>query len=96
MTSLTRAALLLGRFLSGALAQLLVCLEVRCDTYVTRCHENITIIMSRSNQVCSYRDLNYISLAMVTAATMVSFLLPPVSSTIYFHTGEQSGVDIYL
>ena len=45
--------------------------------------------MSRSNQVCSYRDLNYISLAMVTAATMVSFLLPPVSSTIYFHTGEE-------
>ena len=59
------------------------------------CHEHTTVI-SRSNQVCSYRDLNYISLAMVTAATMVSFLLPPVSSTIYFHTGEQSGVDIYL
>ena len=45
--------------------------------------------------MCSYRDLNYISLAMVTAATTVSFLLPPVSSTIYFHTGPESGVDIY-
>ena len=61
---------------------------------VTGCHENITIIISRSNQVCSYRDLNYISLAMVTAATAVSFLLPPVPSTIYFHSGPERGVDI--
>ena len=36
-------------------------------------------------QVCDYRQLNYISLGMVTAATAVSFLLPPVTSTIYFH-----------
>ena len=93
MTSLTRAALLLGRFLSGALAQLLVCLQV-LSRDVTR--TSPYVIISRSNQVCSYRDLNYISLAMVTAATTVSFLLPPVSSTIYFHTGEQSGVYIKI
>ena len=36
-------------------------------------------------QVYDYRQLNYISLGMVTAATVVSFLLPPVTSTIYFH-----------
>ena len=33
-------------------------------------------------------ELNYISLAMVTVATVLSFLLPPVTNTIYFHTGE--------
>ena len=36
-------------------------------------------------QVCDYRQLNYISLGMVTAATAVSLFLPPVTSTIYFH-----------
>ena len=33
-------------------------------------------------------ELNYISLAMVTVATLLSFLLPPVTNTVYFHTGE--------
>ena len=64
VTSFTRAALLLGRFLSGVLAQALVCLEV-----------------------CDFRDLNYISLAMVSVAALISFFLPPVKNTIYFHTG---------
>ena len=31
-------------------------------------------------------ELNYISLAMVTVATILSFLLPPVTNTLYFHT----------
>ena len=65
MTSFTRAALLLGRFLSGVLAQSLVCLEV-----------------------CDFRDLNYISLAFVSVAAGISFFLPPVKNTIYFHTGS--------
>ena len=33
-------------------------------------------------------ELNYISLAMVTVATLLSFLLPPVTNTLYFHTGQ--------
>ena len=36
-------------------------------------------------------ELNYISLAMVTVATLLSFLLPPVTNTVYFHTGEPEG-----
>ena len=33
----------------------------------------------------SYRDLNYVSLATVSFATMTSFFLPTVDKTIYFH-----------
>ena len=33
-------------------------------------------------------ELNYISLAMVTVATLLSFLLPPVTNTLYFHTEQ--------
>jgi len=65
VTSLTRAALLLGRFLSGVLAQSLVCLGW-----------------------CDFRDLNYVSLAMVGFATLITFLLPSVKNTIYFHTSN--------
>ena len=65
VTSFTRAALLLGRFLSGALAQSLVCTEL-----------------------CDFRSLNYISLAMVSFATLISIVLPPVKKTIYFHRGN--------
>ena len=36
-------------------------------------------------------ELNYISLAMVSMATLVSFLLPSVTNTIYFHR-DTSGV----
>ena len=83
VTSLTRAALLLGRCVSGALGQTLVSLQVRPRQNVTIIYYyNITLLML---QVCDYRQLNYISLGMVTAATAVSFLLPPVTSTIYFH-----------
>ena len=69
VTSFTRAALLLGRFLSGALSQSLICLEL-----------------------CDFRSLNYISLSMVSCATVISFLLPPVKNTIYFHSGDKSDV----
>jgi len=65
VTSFTRTALLLGRFLSGVLAQLLI-----------------------SFDLLDYRGLNYISLAMVSAATLSSFLLPSVKSTIYFHRNQ--------
>ena len=34
-------------------------------------------------------ELNYISLAMVTVASILSFLLPPITNTLYFHTGER-------
>ena len=64
VTSFTRAALLLGRFLSGVVSQTLVGLGW-----------------------CDFRDLNYISLAMVSVATLVTFFLPSVKNTIYFHTG---------
>ena len=69
VTSFTRAALLLGRFLSGALSQSLICLEL-----------------------CDFRSLNYISLSMVSCATVISFLLPPVKNTIYFHSGDKSDI----
>ena len=62
VTSLTRAALLAGRFLSGLLAQLLV-----------------------ATGLADYRQLNFVSLAAVSLATLVSLLLPPVTSTLYFH-----------
>jgi len=65
VTSFTRSALLLGRFLSGALSQLLISLDL-----------------------VDYRGLNYISLGMVSVATLSSFLLPSVKSTIYFHRNE--------
>merc|ERR1719193_1739333 len=65
VTSYTRTALLLGRFLSGVLAQLLISLDL-----------------------LDYRGLNYISLAMVSTATLSSFLLPSVKSTIYFHRNQ--------
>ena len=39
-------------------------------------------------ELCDFRQLNYISLAMVCLATLVSFLLPRVTNSIYFYTGE--------
>jgi len=69
VTSWTRASLLLGRFLSGTISQVLVCM---CWT--------------------DYRGLNYVSLAMVSCATCVSFFLPSVQSAIYFH--RQSEPDL--
>ena len=38
-------------------------------------------------EVCDFRQLNYISLAMVSVASLISFFLPAVRNTIYFHTG---------
>lgn len=70
VTSWTRVALLLGRFLSGCLAQILT-----------------------SSGLCDYRGLNYVSLVSVSLATLVSFLLPKVTKTIYFHHDEFSPVD---
>ena len=37
---------------------------------------------------CDFRDLNYVSLAMVGFATLITFLLPSVKNTIYFHTSN--------
>jgi len=64
VTSFTRTALLLGRFLSGVLAQLLISFEI-----------------------LDYRGLNFVSLAMVSIASLFSFFLPGVKDTIYFHRG---------
>ena len=38
-------------------------------------------------ELCDFRQLNYISLVMVIVATLISFFLPAVRNTIYFHTG---------
>lgn len=43
-----------------------------------------------STGVCGYFALNYISLAFVSAATVVSLLLPNVSHSIYFHRGAKA------
>eukprot|EP00094_Tigriopus_californicus_P005323 TCALIF_05132-PA protein Name:"Similar to folt-1 Folate transporter 1 (Caenorhabditis elegans)" AED:0.03 eAED:0.07 QI:0/0/0/1/0.5/0.33/3/0/244 len=70
VTSWTRVALLLGRFLSGCLAQILT-----------------------SSGLCDYRGLNFVSLASVSLATVVSFFLPKVTKTIYFHHDDFSPVN---
>lgn len=62
VTSFTRVALLLGRFLSGVLAQSLT-----------------------SAGLLDYKQLNYLTLSSVTLASAVSFFLPRVDRTIYFH-----------
>ncbi len=67
VTSFTRVSLLLGRFLSGVLAQALT-----------------------SAGAMDYRQLNYFTLASVSAATAVSFLLPRVENTRYFHAKDDS------
>lgn len=38
--------------------------------------------------LCDYYTLNFISLAFVSAATVVAFFLPSVSQSIYFHRGK--------
>ncbi len=40
--------------------------------------------------VCDYSTLNYISLGFVSASTVISFLLPSVSHSIYFHRRGQT------
>ena len=72
VTSFTRVAILLGRFVSGASSQLLV---------------SGSIIGLPS---LDYRQLNYISLGSVSLATIVSFLLPKVNRTLYFHRSDPS------
>ena len=62
VTSFTRCSLLLGRFLAGVVAQVLV-----------------------SFNATDYRGLNVVSLASVSAATVVGALLPTVNRTLYFH-----------
>eukprot|EP00095_Tigriopus_kingsejongensis_P003036 maker-scaffold1070_size64748-snap-gene-0.13 protein:Tk03036 transcript:maker-scaffold1070_size64748-snap-gene-0.13-mRNA-1 annotation:"hypothetical protein DAPPUDRAFT_59074" len=70
VSSLTRFSVLMGKFVSGLLSQLLDSLDV-----------------------LDYRDLNYISLAGVGTAFILSLLLPWVKTSIYFHqekTSEES------
>ena len=43
--------------------------------------------------LCDYYTLNFISLAFVTAATVVAFFLPNVSQSIYFHRGKPKEAD---
>ena len=70
VSSLTRGAVLIGKFLTGALAQLLTSLEL-----------------------CDYKALNYISLACVSIALALSFFLPKLKTSVYFHKGKKSGED---
>ena len=70
VSSLTRGAVLIGKFLTGALAQLLTSLEL-----------------------CDYKVLNYISLACVSIALALSFFLPKLKTSVYFHKGKKSGED---
>jgi thiamine transporter 2/3 len=72
VTSFTRVAILLGRFVSGASSQLLV--------------SGSRIGLPSLD----YRQLNYISLISVSFATLVSFLLPKVNRTLYFHRRDPS------
>ena len=72
VTSFTRVAILLGRFVSGVSSQLLV--------------SGSRIGLPSLD----YRQLNYLSLISVSLATIVSFLLPKVSRTLYFHRQDPS------
>ena len=72
VTSFTRVAILLGRFVSGISSQLLV--------------SGYKIGLPSLD----YRQLNYISLVSVSLATLVSFLLPNVKRTLYFHRSDPS------
>lgn len=53
-----------------------------------RCLGGITGQVLVATGLCDYYELNFISLAFVTAATGVSFFLPSVANSIYFHRGE--------
>lgn len=66
VSSFTRAATLIGKFLSGLLSQLLV-----------------------SFDVLDYYELNFISLASVSTALILSIFLPSVEATVYFHRFER-------
>ena len=72
VTSFTRVAILLGRFVSGVSSQILV---------------SGTRIGLPS---LDYRQLNFISLTSVSLATVVSFFLPKVNRTLYFHRNDPS------
>ena len=65
VSSLTRVALLLGKFVTGSLSQLLNSLEL-----------------------CDYRELNYISLTSVSIAFLLSWFLPNVKTSVYFHKNQ--------
>ena len=65
VSSLTRMALLLGRFVTGSLSQFL-----------------------NSFELCDYRELNYISLTSVSIAFILSWFLPNVKNSVYFHTNK--------
>lgn len=73
MTSWTRASLLLGRFLSGTVSQVL--------------QEGpwLQVLVCAGAVDTEGPGLNYISLAMVSVATITSFFLPTVQSAVYFH-----------
>ena len=45
-------------------------------------------------QLCDYYTLNFISLASVMAATVVSLFLPNVSSSIYFHRSKKVDMEM--
>ena len=72
VTSFTRVAILLGRFVSGISSQILV--------------SGSKIGLPSLD----YRQLNFISLGSVSLATVVSFLLPNVTRTLYFHRSDPS------
>ena len=81
ITSFTRVAILLGRFLSGSLAQALNPKFVWGTLKQTLIISQILTIFGGLD----YRQLNFVSLSSVSAATVVAFALPPIEDTVYFH-----------
>ena len=41
----------------------------------------------------NYRQLNFVSLSSVSAATVVAFALPPIEETVYFHRSGLEGAE---
>ena len=55
-----------------------------------RCIAGVAGQLLIATELCNYYTLNFVSLAFVSAATVVALFLPNVSQSIYFHRSDKS------
>eukprot|EP00094_Tigriopus_californicus_P013880 TCALIF_13435-PA protein Name:"Similar to SLC19A2 Thiamine transporter 1 (Homo sapiens)" AED:0.06 eAED:0.08 QI:5/0/0/1/0.33/0.5/4/0/369 len=89
VSSLTRFSILMGKFVSGLLSQLLDTFDVRAAAvpYI-RMGKFVSGLLSQlldTFDVVDYRELNYISLGGVSTAFILCIFLPSIKTSIYFH-----------